>query len=308
MSTSELREQAVEDGLAVRCRECGSIKTRLQHTHFKYKCTGRFKSGKEYLQCYPDAEVVTPMLKRLTAGTKRGYVEKYGKSVGEQKWNEYKRKQAISNSFEYKSKKHGWDIRKYNQYNTSRSNTLENCIERYGEEEGRQRWSDYITRQSYTISKDYFVEKHGTEEGVSKFREFCKRRIESSSHPISKIEQEFGEWWSSIVGETPITQEYFFDSKNNKSYTCDFVFPQNKIVEFFGTVFHADPRKFAHDDVVPIVNKQASEIWEHDFNKARFLTEKNSYSLFIVWENDFRLKSKRNELQKYLLKWWFNGN
>jgi beta-mannanase len=41
-----------------KCLECGVEAQRLQWTHFKYKCTGKFKNGKEYQAAYPGSKVV----------------------------------------------------------------------------------------------------------------------------------------------------------------------------------------------------------------------------------------------------------
>lgn len=41
-----------------KCLECGFESSRLQWTHFRYKCTGRFKNGTEYKKAYPNALLV----------------------------------------------------------------------------------------------------------------------------------------------------------------------------------------------------------------------------------------------------------
>ena len=41
-----------------KCLECGFEAPRLQWTHFRYNCTGRFKNGTEYRRVYHDAELV----------------------------------------------------------------------------------------------------------------------------------------------------------------------------------------------------------------------------------------------------------
>ena len=60
-------------------------------------------------------------------------IKLYGEIEGKKRWKNYCKKQAESNSYKYKTKKHGWDKKMFNSYNKSRSHTLSNMIERHGE-------------------------------------------------------------------------------------------------------------------------------------------------------------------------------
>jgi len=54
------------------------------------------------------------------ANTKSNFIKKYGKKEGTRRWNEYKNKQAYSNTLEYKKKKYSWSEQDWIEYNKSR--------------------------------------------------------------------------------------------------------------------------------------------------------------------------------------------
>ena len=51
------------------------------------------------------------------AWTKEKAIKKYGEVDGLKKWEEYCKKQAISNTFEYKQNKYGWTKDQFDEYN-----------------------------------------------------------------------------------------------------------------------------------------------------------------------------------------------
>jgi predicted transcriptional regulator/very-short-patch-repair endonuclease len=82
-----------------------------------------------------------------------------------------------------------------------------------------------------------------------------------------------------------------------KRYNADVVFPQCKlIVEFFGTMWHMDPRKYKEDDVQPMTKVLASESWERDKKKLEILKELG-YDVLVIWESDWK-SSKEQEKEK----------
>ncbi|MFN3301098.1 MAG: hypothetical protein ACK41Z_12990, partial [Sediminibacterium sp.] len=74
--------------------------------------------------------------------------KKYGEEEGKIRFDEYRRKQAESNSLEYKIKKKGWTKEQFDEYNKSRAVTLENLQKKYGEEEGKIRFDEYRRKQA----------------------------------------------------------------------------------------------------------------------------------------------------------------
>lgn len=300
LSSIEAQDSAVENGDAVRCLECGRVATRLQHTHFKHKCTGRFASGKEYQSVYVGAQVVAPNLAKLTGGTEANYVKKYGEEEGKRRWREYQQKQAESNSFEYKQDKHGWTQEEYDEYNASRASTIENFIERYGEEEGNQRWDEYCERQRYTTSLEYFIEEYGEDEGTKKFSHFNEKRFEHNAQSISVPETEL---YNALLVHIPeLKHQIRLESSSHiKAYDMGVV-EKKKLIEFYGTIWHADPKKFNDDFIHPISKMTCAQIRARDARKIQFAKD-NGYDVYVVWEEDWK-KTKRKDTLDKLLKWW----
>lgn len=101
---------------------------------------------------------------------------RYGIEEGNKRWYNYCKKQAKTNTFEYKKEKYGWSKKKFYEYNKSRSVTKENLIKKHGKEKGIEIWINYLGRQEYTNSLKYYIEKYGEENGVVKWKEYNKSK------------------------------------------------------------------------------------------------------------------------------------
>lgn len=79
--------------------------------------------------------------------------------------------------------------------------------------------------------------------------------------------------------------------ENNKGFFVDLLDEENnKIIEFNGDFFHANPTKYKDNDIIKISENEqykASELWNKDKMKIDKLKELN-YSVFIVWESDVK--------------------
>ena len=74
----------------------------------------------------------------------------------------------------------------------------------------------------------------------------------------------------------------------------------NLIIEYNGTYWHCDPRKFSSDYFHKHKNITAKEVWELDRNKL-YLTEKHNYNCEVIWEMDY--KKDKNIINKILEKY-----
>ena len=167
----------------IKCLECGKEAMRLQWTHFKYQCTGKFNNGKEYMEAHPAAKVVDESLAKKTAITKDNMIAKYGDLEGNRRWDRYREKQSVSNSIAYKKEKHGWNTQDFEAFNKSRAVTMLSMIEKYGEEIGIMKWDQYREKQRYTNGVEYFIDKYGTAEGPLKWEELNKEKAKATSIP-----------------------------------------------------------------------------------------------------------------------------
>lgn len=79
--------------------------------------------------------------------------------------------------------------------------------------------------------------------------------------------------------------------QNNKGFFVDLIVEnENKIIEFNGDFFHANPSKYQKDDIIKISENEqyrAYELWNKDEMKMNMLKESN-YDVYVVWENDIK--------------------
>lgn len=81
---------------------------------------------------------------------------------------------------------------------------------------------------------------------------------------------------------------------SNKYYFYDFLLPeQNLIFEVNGNWSHACPNIYKPDDLLPIINKSAEEIWDYDRLKIE-TAEKMGYKVIVIWEDDLKFKSNKD--------------
>lgn len=240
-------------------------------------------------------------------------INKYGDTIGKQKWESYVNKQSYSNSFEYKKNKYDWTRDDFNKFNKTRSITLSNMIEKHGEEDGIKLWDSYVDKQKIIKSKNYTVNKYGEKYWV----DLCEKKSHSLKsvikrcgkveglklyinnfnkmvvYPPSKKSQDFFKNIDLIISKKYTTyysdknEEYcFFDNDIGFVYFDYFIKEKNIIIEFNGDIWHANPNKFNGDDIVPILNKKASDIWEKDKKRYDILKQKHNFNIIVIWETD----------------------
>lgn len=311
------------------CKECGFTSDRLQWTHFKFKCTGRFKNGKEYQAVYPGSKLVDDHLAKKTAVTLDNLKIKYGEIDGQTKWDEYRNKQSYTNSFEYKKEKFGWTETQFKDYNLSRAVTLENMISRHGEELGLTKWADYCDRQKFTKSKSYLIEKYGLGTGTEKYLEINRKKSDPHNPKVlseklsislddavslicsrgtykytSLLEQEFIKLLESQIGlldHSSLKNPFGKWCHSLDRYVVYDIKHKDCIIEFNGDYWHANPKIYNEAD--EIRGSSVKDIWNFDLEKIN-LAKNSGYRVMIIWESDF-LDNKINIIEK-VKKWILN--
>lgn len=317
----------------IKCLECGFLTDRLQWTHFRFKCSGRFTNSNEYKKVYPNALLVSKELSNKTKITLDNFVSKYGEIEGKERWDLYREKQAKSNKFEYKKEKHGWTKEQFDEYNSSRAQTLEKMIFRHGEKIGSEKWINYCERQAYTNTQNYFVEKYGYELGVKKYKEINKEKscvnnpyllaeklnvlvtdaveiILSRQNKMgifgSNLEKEFTESIENLIGEkleyTTFSKPFgkWIDKLN--SYVIYDIKHKDCIIEFNGDYWHANPKIYKDDAIIR--GKTALQIQERDLLKIQTAKE-FGFRTYVVWECDY--KRNKQKVINEVVKWIQNG-
>jgi len=272
------------------CEECLVLKYPEYSTKNKSRVFNQMNYITEYAFNIPHSSSVEWM-KNSYAITIENLIKKHGSDIGEKKWKEYCDKQANSNTFEYKRDKYGWSKEKFDEYNKSRSVTLENLISRYGEEDGLVKWKEYCDQQKYTTSLDYFISKYGIENGTDKYNNFCKKRLfgvgysEVSKKLFDNLKQKIDIGYTTYYANN---EWYFTNKGSNGFYLLDFYIKELNIgIEFNGDIWHANPNKYKPEDKpFPFQRDLTAEyIWNKDKVKNDFLRTKLN-KLIIIWESD----------------------
>lgn len=183
-------------------------------------------------------------------------IKKYGNDVGREKFEEYRRKQKYSGSSEqYFIDVYGENAgrEKFKQVCDMKANTLRNFITRYGNEEGKIRFEQYIqTRKPYysNISQELF------------------REIKTDNCYYAELNKEFG-----CYGEDCY---YFYDFVDTNLKKC---------VEFNEDWIHCNPKMY-DENYIHTYGYTAKEKWENDNRKIATLV-KIGYDVMIVWESEY---------------------
>ena len=252
----------------------------------------------------------------MTVGvTEKSMIKKWGEELGIQKWNEYKRKQSVTNTFEYKKKKFNWNKEQFDEFNKSRAVTLKNLQNKYGKELGEIYFNDYVEKQKLTKSHEYMINKYGEEKTkainqskgqtlsnyikrLGKIEGLKQYEIMLSHHKnyFSKVSQKFFDEIDKYISQKYTTyyatknHEYGVNLHNNDYIRLDyFILELNLCIEFNGTYFHADPRFFNENDYPNPHNKVLTSkvIWENDNNRYKKLKECRNIDTIVVWEYDY---------------------
>lgn len=230
--------------------------------------------------------------KSKSAITLENMILKYGVDEGNKRWNSYREKQALTNTFEYKRDKYGWTREQFDEYNKSRSVTLENLIKRHGEEKGRLKWDKYCERQRYAGCQiEYFIEKYGEQEGIEKYNlvnilkshsyesflikndgneelatieynQYLKFRPNNGNSYSNIANELFDKLFDSIKHiykdiyySNNINEWFVYDCNKKRVYYIDFFVKDTGLaIEFHGDYWHANPIKYLPEQLISYPN------------------------------------------------------
>lgn len=232
--------------------------------------------------------------------TKEGYIEKFGEEEGLKRWNSYCNKQAVTNTFEYKKAKYGWTKDQFDEFNRSRSCTLENFIKRHGEIEGTRKWNEYCEIQRYTTTLEYFQKTYGEIEGKEKWEAYQKAKSPITLKIVahSKIaDNMFLELSKFFKGNEIYTETLNEEYNLNDVFKLDYYDKTlNVAVEFYGDYWHCNPNHFKSDEKLSPIFKNGEyvkDIWDYDKKRQEYVEKSLKTKMFIVWEEDYRHNKKK---------------
>ena len=241
-------------------------------------------------------------------GTVEYYINKYGITEGEKQYGEYIEKLKARFTEKRFCEIYGDDEgeKRYKQFLSKSLNTKENFIKRHGEFEGEKRWDEYIntlkTSQYFTIG--WWEKKYSKKEALKKYKEHQTKNIGSFIKKYGDVEgrKRYNKWvevCTSYLNNPYISKESeifynelnFPDLKIEKrigKYTVDFIY-KNRIIEYYGTHWHADPLFYESYELIQPLNLSTTEIHMRDDRRLKYLKDKG-YEILIVWAYDFSTK------------------
>lgn len=218
--------------------------------------------------------------KETHAVTLENLVRKYGEEEGNKKWDNYCKKQAETNTFEYKKEKYGWTKEQFDKYNASRAVTQENLIKRWGEEEGKKR-----------LEKHYKNLVHRTEDFKSVASKFCFIKI------IDYLNKNYSKEFNYTFNDNNVLYYNKEVSKicGNKAYYLDCYFKDFNIdIEYNGDIFHGNPKLYKDDTKCNFFSPDltAKDLQEKDDIRYKQLKEYHDIDTLVIWEYDYNINKE----------------
>lgn len=162
--------------------------------------------------------------------------------------------------------------------------SLEKCVESLGVEEGTKRWKERQDKWQDTLTS----KSQGDLDLINKSKFSGGGYSQVSQELFNNLNREESRYASK-------NKEYRIKLKSGKHVSVDY-FYNNKIIEFNGDLWHANPNKFQPEDK-PLESKffgnqiTAKEIWDKDAKRIEEIKELG-YDVLVVWESDYRNKKK----------------
>jgi hypothetical protein len=178
-----------------------------------------------------------------------GYIKKYGDDEGKKKWEEYLTKW---NAGIQKRKNSGiW----------KNGLTLTEMQEKYGIENGYNRWKNRIDARKYTLSLNRFIERFGKEDGIIQYYCYVDKMVSNCRKlgGFSKISQKlFDEIYNKLDKNKQMMCKYYTKSGEEKFYITEvnglaMMFVDfkcgNAIIEFDGDYWHSTQATQSRDKI-----------------------------------------------------------
>lgn len=192
--------------------------------------------------------------------------------------------------------------------------TSKRCIDYYTVRgHSKEEAKELVSNEQKYFSKEICIEKYGEEKGLKiwkerqvKWQETLKSKPPEEIARINKLKLFKG--GSVSKGETflfehlqkekiPCKKQHAIQKNDISYYVYDIVY-QNKIIEYNGDFWHANPKKYKRCDVLRLPNNTttAEKIWKKDQEKINF-AQSQGYKVLIVWESEFK-ENKEEVLSK----------
>jgi hypothetical protein len=152
--------------------------------------------------------------------------------------------------------------------------TLQKCIEKYGNIEGRKRFEERQNKWSLKLESKY---KNG---------EFSKVPKNLNSSRYSKSAKNLFDRLLFHIPEAKCFNNELEMIKNGSRFYFDFAYTK-KIIEFNGDYWHCNPSIYKEDYYHKRLKMTALEKRKIDEDKIK-LAESHGYEVLVIWESDYK--------------------
>jgi ribonuclease BN (tRNA processing enzyme) len=195
--------------------------------------------------------------------------------------------------------------KRYEEWIKNSTVTLEKMIEKYGEEEGKKRWKQFCERNRYTNTLEYYIETYGEEEeGRKRYNKWVKRLKKYSKESIEFFQPIYEFLINNGFTDNDIywkeKEQCIYDKKNKRVNFYDFTISKLKlIIEYHGSTWHYNPDyNYKEDFKSPFENLTLEELKERDEYKRNLAIE-NGFDIIEVFDTDNK-EEKQNEIIEFI--------
>ena len=163
--------------------------------------------------------------------------------------------------------------------------SLKKCIEKHGAEEGYKIWKERQEKWQNTLNS----------KSDKEIAEINKKKLYKNGM-VSKSEQDL---FDNLFKSFPELKQQVFVKHDALHYYAYDIVLDNKIIEYNGDYWHANPIKYSKDDSIKYPNhkvKTAKEIWNYDKEKLNF-AKTLGYDVLVIWESEYK-SDKKSTLDK----------
>jgi hypothetical protein len=293
-SQRNVKPGAVEGKDYVTCPICNSKAAQISHKHAKMH---GFKNQKD-MQQQLGIEVTCESKKLKTSGENNPGYQHNGKfSV----WSE--------------NFIHGYDEVKHEEFKQQQSERMKTSDTNvFGinywlkETAGDEELAKQLHSKSQTRDLNWFVNKWGEEEGKKRHQaktekwlntlnskseeelnEINSKKVRKSACFFSKAEKELLRELQGILGDDVRGSLSLCrnSAEQRKKFFVYDIHYKNKIIEYNGDFWHANPALYGSDFVCPYTDRTQDQIFENDNNK-KIIAETHGYQVKTVWERDYK--------------------
>jgi len=165
--------------------------------------------------------------------------------------------------------------------------TLEKCIKKLGEEEGKNRWKNRQNKWKAKVFNSETYIGYGRSNISEHFIEILINKLNILNINTTNIMCRSNE-------------KFIYDKIKKRAYKYDFVY-NNKIIEFNGDFWHGNPELFKAENINRVTKLPYAKKWEYDKHKIK-IAQQYGYDVLVIWESDFKLNEDKiiNECLNFL--------